>query len=104
MPFILLVQDEGDRGSEREVLDSDRGRRHRGEAERAMQDAGNTGHHEHTGLMKPMLIVLALIALVLLIIGVAVETLKFLLYVGLVVLVASAALLVLQRVRSRVQR
>jgi hypothetical protein len=54
--------------------------------------------------MKPLLIVLALIALVLLIIGVAVETLKLLLYVGLVVLVVSGALLVLQRVRSRVQR
>lgn len=58
----------------------------------------------HAGVMKPLLIVLALIALVLLIIGVAVETLKFLLYVGLVVLVASAALLLLQRVRSRAQR
>lgn len=58
----------------------------------------------HTGRMKSLLIALALIALVLLVLGIAVETLKFLLYIGLVVLVASAVLLVLQRVRSRVQR
>lgn len=69
-----------------------------------MQDWEKPSRARHTGLMKPLLIVLALIALVLLIIGVAVETLKFLLYVGLAVLVVSAALLVLQRVRSRVQR
>ena len=58
----------------------------------------------HTGTMKPLLIVLALVALVLLIIGVAVETLKFLLYVGLVVLVASVALFAVQRVRSSARR
>ncbi|WP_157940204.1 hypothetical protein [Arthrobacter ruber] len=54
--------------------------------------------------MKPLLIALALVALVLLIVGIAVETLKFLLYIGLVVLVASAVLLLLQRVRARAHR
>ena len=50
--------------------------------------------------MRPLLIVIALVALVLLVIGIAVETLKFLLYVGLVVLIASAALVAVQRLRS----
>jgi hypothetical protein len=50
--------------------------------------------------MKPLLIVLAVVALVLMVLGIAVETLKFLLYLGLAVLVGSAVLLLLQRVRS----
>jgi hypothetical protein len=63
-------------------------------------DSGSSQAARHTGAMKSLLIVLALAALVLLILGVAVETLKFLLYVGLVVLVASVALFVVQRIRS----
>jgi hypothetical protein len=54
--------------------------------------------------MKSTLIILAVIALILLIVGVAVETLKFLLYVGLVVLIGAVVLLVLQRVRSGARR
>ncbi|WP_191931647.1 hypothetical protein [Arthrobacter bussei] len=54
--------------------------------------------------MKSALITLALIALVLLVVGIAVETLKFLLYVGLVVLVGAAVVLLLQRVRSGARR
>ncbi|MFC3300438.1 hypothetical protein PTW37_14105 [Arthrobacter agilis] len=50
--------------------------------------------------MKSVLVLLAVIALVLLVIGVAVETLKFLLYVGLVVLVGAAVMLLVQRARS----
>lgn len=50
--------------------------------------------------MKPLLIVLAVVALVLLVLGIAVETLQFLLYLGLIVLVAGGVLLLVQRVRS----
>jgi uncharacterized membrane protein YdbT with pleckstrin-like domain len=60
--------------------------------------------HRHTGTMKSLLIVLAVVALILLIIGIAVETLKFLLYIGLVVLIASAALYAVQRLRSSARR
>jgi hypothetical protein len=54
--------------------------------------------------MRPLLIVLAVVALVLLILGIAVETLKFLLYLGLAILVASVVMLVLQRGRSGANR
>lgn len=50
--------------------------------------------------MKAVLIVLAVVALALLVLGIAVETLQFLLYLGLVVLVAGAVLLLVQRLRS----
>lgn len=54
--------------------------------------------------MKSTLIILAVIALVLLVVGIAVETLKFLLYIGLVVLVGAAVVFLLQRVRSGARR
>jgi hypothetical protein len=60
--------------------------------------------HRQTARMRSLLIVLAVVALILLVIGIAVETLKFLLYIGLVVLIASAALYAVQRLRSSARR
>lgn len=52
-------------------------------------------------MSKSLIIVLAIVAVVLLLLGGLVEAVKFLLYVGLVVLVIAVVLWIVGRIRSK---
>lgn len=54
--------------------------------------------------MKPLLSILVVVAIVLLVLGLIVEAVKFLLYIGLVILVAAGVLLLLNRVKGKAAR
>lgn len=54
--------------------------------------------------MKPLFSVLIVVAIVLLVLGLIVEAVKFLLYIGLVILVVAGVLFVLNRVKNKAVR